>query len=331
MPDLASLTRNHGLEFYLGDKKLDADIADLGEDDWNLVEHIAGQTDREHKHLTIKGKSLEEFLYDIKNVYQLTDFMIQLFSEKVRIDGEIYSRISKLTSSYVTILPKKLKNRLEKNLKNFTLQPLIFNATQDFVNSVEENSDIYPAEMQHLYNDEVKHSLCALSDFFISLSLNSNFFTNLISKKADKTKSKIYELTDSLADLLVKKLKKGSDIKIHVEADIEEINKHYCMVPEEEWIINGLGQKVVNTAEWLPRMLYFEKGWNFALCDAMGGWVGYPGYEWPTTEECFEAVVAGHAKNFVIGTKEQLLRYEYYARKFPEYRSEIVDVFYGFT
>jgi len=106
-------------------------------------------------------------------------------------------------------------------------------------------------------------------------------------------------------------------MSFHVEANIHSFYQHYIQ-PEEELIINGLGQKVGDAKDWAPLIPYFEKMWNFALCDAIGGMVGYPGYEHPRCDESFRHEIRHHAQSFMIGTKEQLDRYREFARHYSE-------------
>ncbi len=53
------------------------------------------------------------------------------------------------------------------------------------------------------------------------------------------------------------------------------------------------------------------------------GFVGYPGYEWPKSAKQFECCCAEHATSIMIGTKEQLTRYEVLAQKYSGCRDEI--------
>ena len=99
---------------------------------------------------------------------------------------------------------------------------------------------------------------------------------------------------------------------VHIDVDIDKFADTY-VPPKDQTMVNGLGQKVCDTASWVPEMPFFEKVWNFALCQAVGGMVGYPGYEHPTTDEGFRIEAANHARNYMIGTKEQLKRYKKYA------------------
>ncbi|PIO05350.1 hypothetical protein COT47_05200, partial [Candidatus Woesearchaeota archaeon CG08_land_8_20_14_0_20_43_7] len=102
-------------------------------------------------------------------------------------------------------------------------------------------------------------------------------------------------------------------ISIHVDIDIEKID---YKKPESEALYNGLGQKVGDSSTWVPEMVPFEKMWNFAIDTAVGGMVGYPGYEHPRSDEGFRHCVAQHAQNYMIGTKKQLGRYKKYADQY---------------
>ena len=101
----------------------------------------------------------------------------------------------------------------------------------------------------------------------------------------------------------------SSSAAIHVDADIEAFDARYTQ-PKENNLINGLGHVVGNAAGWVPEIPYFEKCWNFALCDAVGGMVGYPGYEHPRNDESFRLEMATHAEEFMIGTPKQIARYK---------------------
>ncbi len=126
----------------------------------------------------------------------------------------------------------------------------------------------------------------------------------------------------ALTDFMIQMLSKNHDAKFHVEAGLEKINAGYPQ-ERESFLYNGLGHKTANVKDWLPNGTVFERDWNLFLCSAIGGLVGYPGYEWPRTEKTFEAVCAEHAGDFLIGTKSQLSRYEDYAKKFPKYADSI--------
>lgn len=138
----------------------------------------------------------------------------------------------------------------------------------------------------------------------------------------------VYELTHFLMAISAEKSEKREKIRFYVEADINKIDQHYSR-GGEGCIANLPGTIVVKTADWLTHLPQFERMWNFALCDAVGSWQG-PGYEWPMSEEEFEETIAEHAQTFLIGTKEQLQRYEHYMIKFPERSSRIKEALEGF-
>lgn len=103
---------------------------------------------------------------------------------------------------------------------------------------------------------------------------------------------------------------------IGVAVDIDALNPIYLAQrnPEEEKISNPFtGHVAAETSSWLPEMPYVEKVWNFALCNAMGGLVGSPGYEYPREETSFLAEAVHLAQHFVIGIPQQVKRYEKYA------------------
>ena len=110
--------------------------------------------------------------------------------------------------------------------------------------------------------------------------------------------------------------------KVHVDADIDKIAQHYGGKRKCE-LGNMTGTVKIDTSKWARGMSVFERDWNIGLCDAWGGFVGYPGYEWPRTAKQFECCCAEHAKNIMIGTKAQLRRYEVFAQKYSGCRDEI--------
>ena len=122
----------------------------------------------------------------------------------------------------------------------------------------------------------------------------------------------LYYFADFLVQLRFKGANKYSDISIHVKVDIDKLDKHY-QKPKEEKIVNYLGQIVGDASNWVPEMSYFEKSWNHALDTSTGGMVGYPGYEHPSNDESFRYVIENFAENYMIGTPEQVKRYEKYA------------------
>ncbi len=183
---LEDFIRNKKIEFVSYQRKLDTDLPDFGEYNWNLVKHITKQSG---KYLTMKGDALEEYGRDVKNLYYLADFVVQLWSDAHQ---------------------------------------------------------------------------------------------------------------------------KYSDFGIRVLVDIDKFNQHYKQ-PKEEKLVNGLGKVVCDAASWVSEIPYFEKVWNFALCNAIGGMVGYPGYEHPKDDASFRNEIAEHAEHFMIGTPKQIERYKKYA------------------
>lgn len=131
-----------------------------------------------------------------------------------------------------------------------------------------------------------------------------------------KDESNLFCLADFVSFLWFEGAKKRrfTGACIHVDVDITKFDEHYIQ-PKEEPLINGLGQKVCDAADWVPEMRYFEKTWHFALCDAIGGMVGYPGYEHPRSDSEFRHHISGHISDYMIGTKAQLHRYKRYARE----------------
>lgn len=89
---------------------------------------------------------------------------------------------------------------------------------------------------------------------------------------------------------------------IHVDLDIHSFPNDYATSQGAKWRTEG-----EDRSRWSPSMGEFEKMWNLALTMAIGSNV-YD-YPVPQTEEEFEKEVALHAHSFLIGTKEQLLRY----------------------
>jgi hypothetical protein len=101
-------------------------------------------------------------------------------------------------------------------------------------------------------------------------------------------------------DFLVKLRYNDYDIKIHVEADIEKLDKKYSRY--SSW----------SYAKELPELSCFDNLWNLALCCS----IYYP-WEQPFSATRFKAEVAFHATMFMIGTKQQLERYRTFDRYNP--------------
>ncbi|MBI4141284.1 hypothetical protein HY485_05600 [Candidatus Woesearchaeota archaeon] len=111
-------------------------------------------------------------------------------------------------------------------------------------------------------------------------------------------------------------------VKVWVDVDIDKIAKNY-EGKRKGALVNMVGTVKINTSKWARGMSVFERDWNIALCEAWGGFVGYPGYEWPRTAKQFENHCVYHAQSILIGTKKQLSRYEVLADKSPGYTEEI--------
>ncbi len=67
--------------------------------------------------------------------------------------------------------------------------------------------------------------------------------------------------------------------RVHIDSDIDAIAQRYGLARVTH-IQNGLGQAVVDVTPWVSYLSGFEKDWNFALCDAIGGAIG------PHTIDC---------------------------------------------
>ncbi len=127
-----------------------------------------------------------------------------------------------------------------------------------------------------------------------------------------KEKQNLCILADFLVQVWCRGTYKAHDMAIHVHVDIKKFARYYQR-PSEEKLVNGLGQVVGDATGWVPEMPYFEKLWNLALDQAIGGMVGYPGHEHPKTDEAFRYVIDQQAEWFMIGTPEQIKRYKKYA------------------
>lgn len=118
---------------------------------------------------------------------------------------------------------------------------------------------------------------------------------------------------------------KKQSVKVHVDVDVDKVSAQYNG-QRRAALENPFGKKIWMTS-WLRDRTVFERDWNIALCDAWGGFIGYPGYEWPRTAKEFEVCCADHATNIMIGTKEQLSRYEAFAKKYAGCSDEINKMF----
>ncbi len=137
----------------------------------------------------------------------------------------------------------------------------------------------------------------------------------------------LYRFVDFLAKFWCERESAGNypqNWGVHIDVDINQFNEHYQQ-PTEEKIFNGLGQVVCDASSWVPEIPYFEKLWNFALCSAIGGAVGYPPYEYPRDDLSFRCEMARHAENFMIGSREQIKRYKKYAFDYLDTIINLVD------
>ncbi len=134
-------------------------------------------------------------------------------------------------------------------------------------------------------------------------------------------KHNLHELAGFLIFILDKSISKNieDEIKVHVEADIEEINKNYEKEKSDD-------KTTKDIKKYFPKMPEFERQWNAALIHEFAFWVGFPGYEWPESKRDYEYEIANRATSFVIGTKDQLKRYKNY-RGLNE---EIMETLSGF-
>ncbi len=140
-------------------------------------------------------------------------------------------------------------------------------------------------------------------------------------------KNNLYELAGLLVFILDKSISKNleDEVKVHVEADIEKINKNYEKEKSDD-------KTTKDIKKYFPKMPEFERQWNSALIYEFAGWVGSPGYEWPEDKKDYEYEIAERATSFVIGTKDQLKRYKnpggYYYKEY--FDKEIMETLSGF-
>ena len=100
------------------------------------------------------------------------------------------------------------------------------------------------------------------------------------------------ELAYFLISILDKSISKNieDEIKVHVEADIEEINKNYKKEKRDRMTVSFWDYipKRQDIRKYFPKMPEFERHWNAALIHVFAGWVGSPGYEWPENKRDYE-------------------------------------------
>ena len=89
---LADLVRANKIEFHSYGRKLDKYPSDFGKCNWDLVGYLV---DYSGNCLAIRGKGLEDYLKDSKNLYELTEFLVDIWSSKkekvsgIHVDADI--------------------------------------------------------------------------------------------------------------------------------------------------------------------------------------------------------------------------------------------------
>jgi len=101
-------------------------------------------------------------------------------------------------------------------------------------------------------------------------------------------------------------------IASNVEVDINAFDKYYPK-PTEEQITKRLEQGLSDSITWVLEIPEFERRWNFSLMLAVGGMIGFPGYESPSTEEAFREEMRVFAESHMVGLPHQVNRYIGYA------------------
>jgi len=289
MEILEELIKTGGIAFYNKDKRLDADLDDFHE----IVNYTGTDVLAKYRrlarflvmtsepYLTIKGDKLEEYLSDHENLYELTDFLVEIVAEQTDIKLRL-----------INFSEEKINENewMVDRIKNLT--------------SREEIVDII----------EVSLMMVGINEKYEDDSYVERMFEYLESGRQDIA----YNYLKSVVRQYLWKDAVKDDIRCHIEVDIDKVAENYPEI-EESWTRDFYGKRLENIADWLPQMNAFEKHWNFAVDISTGGWVGYPGYEHPITEAGFEIRIARFAEDFVIGTKDQLRRYE----SFKHYNDKI--------
>ena len=155
-----------------------------------------------------------------------------------------------------------------------------------------------------IFNGKLLNHLHTQADDYVKIRGGSELVEFLSGLKATQKYPGLYDLAQDLVRLWGH----NTERRFHVDVDIGDINKK--ILKENIILKNGLNQIVADATEWGSGLLYSEKIWNWALCSAIGGFIGYPGYEWPNESKSFEYEVQAHAQWFLIGTKDQLGRYQ---------------------
>lgn len=109
---------------------------------------------------------------------------------------------------------------------------------------------------------------------------------------------------DSL-DSLAHDVKTFADYRVyvHIDADIKAAEKS---LPKGQIRLRNLFGDSISTRGWGTGLSTFDKHWNLSLCFASIG----DGYEFPRTARDFRYMICSHAGFSMVGTQEQLGRYQ---------------------
>ena len=120
-----------------------------------------------------------------------------------------------------------------------------------------------------------------------------------------------------------------SEIKVHIDVSITNVN-----YAKSAWgkIANGLGKVQFDTKNWMKSYPPIFKDWHLFLCEQIGGWVGYPGYEWPRTEKHFLHEIVNQVDRYgiLLGNQKNCKVYEKLAEKYPQMKVNIKRIFANF-
>lgn len=88
-----------------------------------------------------------------------------------------------------------------------------------------------------------------------------------------KDPENLYSFTDFLNQVWYSGTTKhySEGISLHVDVDIDALSFHYIQ-PVSEPIVNGLGQQVCDSKDWVPEMSCFEKMWNLPCATRLVAW-----------------------------------------------------------
>ena len=126
MIKLYELIQNNEIEFFNKNKKIDANVLDVGQYGWNLVIHISTQS---NNYLAVKGNDLESFLTEKDNISSLTNFLVQIWSQKPDRKFHVDADIERINSCYPQERELSLYNGLGQktaNLENWLKGKTVF-------------------------------------------------------------------------------------------------------------------------------------------------------------------------------------------------------------